>query len=157
VSIAIAPALQAAILASQSPVVLEFLTIEHPELATPLYRVNNPTSIVKGGITYLPWGFKVDRPVDKDGELGDAALTIDVVDLSLIIAIRSVDTPVLVTIDIALADDPDATPELSLGKFEWRPITYTDLIMSGTLAYKDRLNVSVPALEITPVNVPGSF
>ena len=156
-SIPISGALQAAILASKAPAVLEFLTIEHADLASPLYRVNNKESIVKGGITYLPWGFTVDRPVDKDGELGDAALTIDCVDLSLIIAIRSVDTPVFVTIDIALADSPDATPEISLGKFEWRPITYTDTIMTGTLAYKDRLSVSIPALEITPITVPGSF
>lgn len=150
-------ALRAAALASQSPhAFLEFLTITHLELATPIRVVNNPVAITRGGNVYQPFAFAVELPSEKDGEISDAKLSIDAVDLSIILAIRSISSRASVSIVIALADAPDST-EVDLGTFEWKDITYNKFAASGSLSYEDRLDILVPALCFTPTYTPGAF
>jgi hypothetical protein len=147
----------AAAYASQTPkVVLEFLTITHPSLATPIYVVNNSVAITRGGNVFAPFAFKVDLPVEKDGEIGNAKLTIDAVDLSIITSIRSITTPATVAIVIALSDTPDTT-EVDLGSFTWKNIIYNSLQVTGDLTYDEVLDILIPALTFTPQYVPGNF
>lgn len=159
-SLSIPPALQAAILASSTPhAILEFITIYHASFPGDHYYrfVKNPVDIVRGGNTYSALSFVVDRPVDKNGEIGDARLTLDAVDLSIINVIRSINTPAKVNIVVAVADSPDATPEINLGTFEYKQVTYNKSTLSGSLTYDDRFQFMVPSLSITPTNVSGSF
>ena len=151
------PAITAASLATSSPkVVLSFLTINHASLASPIYVVNNNVAITRGGISYTPFAFRVDLPVDRDGEIGDARLVIDGVNQAIVIAIRSITTAATVNMVIALADDPDTTEE-DLGTFQWKNISYDARSVSGSLTYEDRLDVIVPCDHFTPVSVPGNF
>lgn len=150
-------ALQAASLYSQTPsAVVEFLTISHADLPASLYLVNNPAAITHDGQEYSPFAFRVELPADKDGEIGDARLIIDAVDLSIITAIRSIQSRATVGIIVALADAPDTT-EVDLGTFEWKDITYNATTVSGALTYEDRLDILVPGDTFTPVAVPGNF
>lgn len=150
-------AIRAAALASRTnEVTLAFLDIEHDDLLAAIRVVNNPVAVTRGGNAYAPVDFKIVLPVDKDGEIGNASLIVDAVDRSIIIALRSVVTPVSVTVAIALASAPDTT-EVEYGTFLWRPITWNKLVASGDLTYDDRLSVLVPADCVTPDNVPGSF
>ena len=155
---AMPPALRAAALAAQTNAVLnEFLTITHPDLASPIYVVNNTQAIIRGGHTYLPFAFKVDLPTDKDGSIGNAKLTIDAVDLSIITAIRSISSRASVGIVIALAGSPDATPECNLGTFSWKNLIYNRTTVSGDLSYDDILDTLIPNDTFTPIYVPGVF
>jgi hypothetical protein len=151
----VSSAMRAAYLAAQTnEVVLTFLTVTYG--GSSHYFVNNMASVVKDGQTYSPFAFAVTLPPDKDGNIGDATLTIDAVDRSIITAIRNATNRIIVNIVVALASDPD-TDEVDLGTFEWKDISYNKVQVSGTLAYADVLDVLIPNLTITPTLVPGSF
>ena len=155
---ALSPKLKAAAFASQagSAVLLTFLTITHPDLATPIRVVNDKVPQVRGGNTYNPFAFSVDLPPEKDDQIGNAKLTIDAVDLSIIAAIRSITSPPSVAIALALASQPDTT-EVDYGTYIWRNISYNSTTVSGDLVYDDILDINIPGLTFTPANVPGNF
>jgi len=149
--------LRAASLASVCPhAVVSFLTITHADIASPIRLVNNPVALERGGYSYSPFAFTVELPAEKDGEIGDAKLSVDAVDLSIIAAIRSIETAPSVEIAVALADSPDTT-EVAFGSFLWRDITYNKFTVSGSLTYEDRLDIYVPSKCFTPTIVPGVF
>ena len=98
----------------------------------------------------------MDLPPEKDDQIGSARLTIDAVDLSIIQAIRSIQSPASVSIALALADQPDMT-EVDYGTYTWRNLSYNSLTVSGDLAYDDILDILIPGLMATPQTVPGVF
>jgi hypothetical protein len=142
--------------AQTNEVVLTFLSLSHPDLSAPLYVVNNNVAIVKDGVTFAPFPFAISLPADTDGNIGNASLTIDAVDLSIITALKSIDTAPTVSLVVALASDPQVT-ELDLGEFTWKEISYNEQTVSGELTYSDTLDLLVPSIVIDPVDLPGSF
>ena len=152
--------LKAAVLASHMPdSVLSFLDIYHATVGH-IYLVNNPVAITRqNGNTYQPFPFAITLPTDKDGQIGDARLTIDAIDLSIITAIRSLpaNSRATVSITVALGSATNTADEVSFGTFEWKNITYNQTTVSGDLTYEDRLDIMVPILTFTPVNTPGVF
>jgi hypothetical protein len=152
--------LQVAAYASASPhALLEFLDIYHLDLPGDHYIhiVNNPVALTRLGVTYLPVHFTIVLPVDKDAQIGDAKLSMDAVDLVMIAAIRSITSRATIKIVVALGDQPDATPEVDLGTFDWKNVTYNRSTISGDLTCEDVLSTMVPSLVVSPTNVPGSF
>lgn len=146
----------AALAARTTEVTLAFLDIAHADLAATLRLVNNMVAVTKGGNSYSPCAFSIVLPTDRDGEDGTAQLVVDAVDLSIITAIRTIETPAAITVTIALASAPDTT-EVSYGTFLWRPVSWTKSAVSGELAYDDVLDILLPGDCFTPVNVPGNF
>lgn len=153
----LSPQLKAAAFASQTPkAIITFLTLAHPSLSSSIRVCNNSQPITRGGQSYAPFAFQVDLPPEKDDQIGSARLTIDAVDLSIIQAIRSIQSPASVSIALALADQPDMT-EVDYGTYTWRNLSYNSLTVSGDLAYDDILDILIPGLMATPQTVPGVF
>lgn len=150
-------AIRAAALATRtSEVTLAFLDIAHASLAATLHLVNNTADVTKDATTYTACSFEIVLPSDREGEDGTAQLVVDAVDRSMIIAIRSIETPAAITLTIALASAPDTT-EVEFGTFVWRPVTWSKSVISGELAYADVLDIMIPGDVFSPVNVPGNF
>ena len=156
-SLSVPAAFRSAALAAQTNgQALTFVTIAHDsgEIASPFRYVNDMDDVVKDGFTYSAMPFTVILPSTGD-DIGDASLTIDAVDQDVITAVRTMTVRASVSVAVALATD--LTHSLALGTFEWKDIAYNMAQVSGTLAYADKLDVMVPALCMTPFNVPGNF
>jgi hypothetical protein len=150
-------ALRAAMLASQtSEVLLTFLTITHTDLVSPIRVVNNNEDVVRDTYTFTRFPFRIVLPVDKNGEIGAATLTISAVDRAITTAIRSINTPAEVTIAVALASDP-SNAELEMGTFEWRGIAYDADSVTGELVYADKFDTELSALTFNSIDFPGAM
>ncbi len=155
-SLTVPSAFRAASLAAQTNAqALTFVEISYNDGAAKTFRfVNDMEDVVKGGVTYTAMPITVTLPATGD-DVGDASLTIDAVDLTVITAVRQMLGRASVSVSVALASAPDS--DIDLGTFEWKDVTYNATQVTGTLAYADRLDVMVPALCMTPSNVPGNF
>jgi hypothetical protein len=134
---------------------LLLLTIYHPSLAVPIFLVNNNENIVSRGNTYIALPFDVDLPNEDQEAPGAAALTVDNVDRSIIDAIRAMDVPPTVTIEVVLASQPDSV-EVGFSDLVLRNVNYDATTIKGSLQWEDIL-VEPMALQMTPARFPGMF
>lgn len=137
-------------------VFLILLEIDHEDLDEPIRVVNNTETIVHLGDVYLPYPFELVLPDDAE-EIRKIQITIDNVDRMLMESIRTIDKerPVI-TFKVVLADSPDT---IEAGPFECilSAVTYSLMVIRGTLIYEDRLQNKVPSLEFTAKDFPGVF
>lgn len=150
-------AMRAAIHASEtSEVILVLLTLSHPDIFTQRF-VNNNANIVSRGETYVAYPFDITLPDDRDDEAVRVRLSIDNVDRSLVLAVRSINSrPPTFTIEVIRAAAPDVVEvgpfRCSLHNAEW-----DQFVVSGELAYEDTQNEPFPRFKYTPDRFPGLF
>lgn len=99
---------------------------------------------------------KITLPPD-DGESNrNTQITFDNVSLELIEELRSVTTPMDVTIEAVLGTDPD-TVELEFGEIKMSDIRYDQQTIRASLILDDFLSTELTGEKYTPQNYPGLF
>lgn len=140
---------------STDEVWLLLLTIYHSSLSVPIYLVNNNENIVSRGITFIGLPFDVDLPNEDQDAPGAARLTVDNVDRTILDAIRAMDVPPTISIEVVLASQAD-TVELGMYDLVLRNVSYDATKITGSLQWEDIL-VEPMALQMTPARFPGMF
>lgn len=145
---------RAALYAAQSDTAwLQLVTIEHDSIGTPIRLVCNTEDVVSRSETYQAFPFAIHLPATDQMQV---ELVVDNVTRELVEEVRSIDTPLTVTLEIVLASDPD-TIEAGPFSFESRSAEYDVQQMRLTLAYEPLLNEPFPAHSYTPIDYPGLF
>lgn len=135
---------------------LPLLTVEHEDLDQPYHFVDNPVNVVSRGRTYLGFPFQVDLPPQDPDRPPRVRLTIDNVDRRIVQALRAIDTPPTITLEIVLASDPD-TVEAGPFVMTLANADYDAVQIEGDLAHQDVLNEPFPGDTFNPAAFPGLF
>jgi len=145
---------RAALYAAQSDEVwLQLLTVEHSAIVTPIRIVANTEDVVSRGDTYTAFPFEISIPATSAESV---ELVVDNVSRELIEEVRSIDTPLTLTLEVVLASHPD-TVEAGPFAFQSRAVEYDVQRMRFTLAYEPLLSEPFPAYVYTPIEYPGLF
>ncbi len=137
-------------------VFLLLLTIEHEELAAPIRVVNNTENVVSRGELYVAYPFEIALPGEDPESVARVSLRIDNVDRQIVQALRPVQAPLSVALEVVLAGSPDTV--------EAGPFTLTLIaaecdafVVTGELAFEDVLNEPFPGHSYIPSDYPGLF
>lgn len=145
---------RAALYAAQTDDIwLQLLTIEHSSLGTPIRLAANTEAVTSRSDTYLAFPFAIALPATGQESV---ELIVDNVSRELIDEVRSIDTPLTITLEVVRAADPD-TVEAGPFEFQSRAVEYDVQRMRFTLAYEPLLNEPFPAYSYTPLDYPGLF
>ena len=145
---------RAALYAAQTDDVwLQLLTIEHASIGTPIRLVANTEAITSRSESYLAFPFEIVLPSTGQESV---QLIVDNVSRELIDEVRSIDTPLDITLEVVRAAAPD-TVEAGPFEFQSRAVEYDVQSMRFTLAYEPLLQEPFPAYTYTPIDYPGLF
>jgi hypothetical protein len=135
---------------------LILLTLSHPDLEAPLRVTSDAVDTASRGDTFTSYPFDLALPDDTDGRAPRARLTIDNVDRAIVRAVRGLDTPPTVLIEIVRAAEPD-TPEARFVDFRLTNVTYDAHLVQGDLSVEDFTTEPFPAGIFSPSLFPGLF
>lgn len=148
-------ALESAFSQETDEVWLVLLTITHPSLAAPIRFVNDFQSLVSRGNVFLAFPFEVEFPEQDADSPGEARLTIDNIDRSIVNTIRAISSPPDITMEVVLASQPD-TVEAVFSGLTLRNVNYDALKVSGVLRFEDIMTEPV-SVQMTPARFPAMF
>ncbi len=134
---------------------LFLLTITHPSITDTLYFVNNNEALTSRGNVYIPFPFTVELPTEDSENLGEVRLKIDNIDRSIVKALRSIDSPPSVTLEVVLASQPD-TIEASFSGMLLRNANWDAPSVTASLKFED-IGAEPMSLQMTPQRFPGMF
>jgi len=137
-------------------VFLVLLTIDHDDLGSPFYVVNNNEDIESNGNTFVAYPFDISLPDDSDDSIAVGKVTIDNVHRDIVVAIRGINTAPDLTIQVVLASDPD-TIEAEFSGFKFTDIVYDELVISGNISIEDFMHEPFPGDSFVPRYFPGLF
>ncbi|GIX17694.1 MAG: hypothetical protein KatS3mg119_1880 [Rhodothalassiaceae bacterium] len=154
----LSPTAAQAILASDSEEVFVVLvTIDHPSLVQPIRIANDTEPVVRSGGTWDPYPFEAVLPEDSDAAEPQVRLRVDNIDRQVLAAIRALDGPPTVTIEVVLASQPDLV-EAGPWVMSVRSVEADALALDITLGHEEALlDQAVPAQTYTPGNSAGMF
>lgn len=132
---------------------LELVTIDHDDLSSSIRLVGNSEDIVSNGNTFTACGFP-PIPLPSDGN--DVVFVVENVSQTILQAVRSIVTPLTLTLEIVLASDPD-TVEAGPFEFQSRKFTFNQRTIEFSLSYEPLLSEPFPAYTYTPIDYPGLF
>jgi hypothetical protein len=147
-----------AILAQQTgEVFVPFLKIDHPDFANPIRLAMNTEAVTRADGDYMPYAFQINLPDQREDQLPQVTLTVDNTDLEVNDAIRTIQGPPTVTMDVALASSPD-TVEIGPFQYSLTSATADANTIQGVLGFEDDIFAQqVPAQMYTPTSSPGLF
>lgn len=137
-------------------VFLLLLTIAHPSLTASIRCVDNTEDIVSRGETYIAFPFEITLPDERDETPPRMRLRIDNVDRSIVQAVRTIQSPPTITLEVVLAASP-STIEARFDGFQLRQTTYDALTVEGDLEAEAVLSEPFPAGSFIPSDFPGLF
>ncbi|NAZ37142.1 DUF1833 family protein [Rubellimicrobium sp. CFH 75288] len=129
------------------------LTIEHPDLPAPLRFVNNPVSVQSRGMTFVAYPFEIEFPGQGEDGPTEARVAIDNADRSVLLALRELEGPLSVTVEVVLASSLD-TVEVSIPGLSLREVDWDEKRVRGALRVEDLLSEPL-SLQMTPARLPG--
>ena len=132
------------------------LTITHANLSDSIRVANNLEPIISNSATYNACPFDIKLPNDLDEGVPGATLRINNVSQDVVIAVREIDTPAIVNIQIVLASNPDLVEIEYLG-LELRNVRGDAGSIEGVLGYDDLLLEAFPIGSFGPSYFPGLF
>lgn len=132
---------------------LELVTIDHEDLSSPIRLVGNSEDVVSNGETFTACAFP-PIPLPSDGQ--DVTFIVDGVSQTILAAVRSIVTPITITLEVVLASDPD-TVEAGPFQFQSRKFVFKAGTIEFSLAYEPLLQEPFPAFTYTPIDYPGLF
>lgn len=149
--------LQRAIYAQDTKeVVLMLLTIAHANLVTPIRVVNNLEAITSQGYTWAAFPFEVSLPIESDDQIPVMTLRIDNVDRQIVTAVRNLQGPPDITLDIVVASQPDIVEATFVG-FKLKNVSYDNLVVEGEMRLEEILSEPYPQHRMTPHWFAGLF
>lgn len=132
---------------------LELITIDHDDLASPIRLVGNSEDVTSRGNVFTACGFP-PVPLPDDGQ--DVTFIVENVSQTILTAVRSIVTPIDITLEVVLASDPD-TVEAGPFAFQSRKFVFSARTIEFSLAYEPLLQEPFPAFTYTPIDYPGLF
>jgi hypothetical protein len=136
---------------------LVLLTIDHPDLASPLRLTTDGVDTTSNGNTFVPFPFDIALPRQDDETSGALArLTIDNADRRVTEALRSVNSAPQVDLEVVLASDPD-TVEATWPTFQLTNARVTLETVEGDLVLEIYDQTAFPSARMDPENFPGIF
>lgn len=149
--------LQRAIYAQDTKeVVLMLLTIAHTNLVTPIRVVNNLEAITSQGYTWAAFPFEVSLPIESDDQIPVMTLRIDNVDRQIVTAVRNLQGPPDITLDIVVASQPDIVEATFVG-FKLKNVSYDNLVVEGEMRLEEILSEPFPQHRMTPFHFQGLY
>lgn len=134
---------------------LMLVSLTHDSFGEILF-VNDVVDIVSNGKTYSAFPIEIVLSPDDGESTREVSMKFDNVSLEIIGELRTVTTPIAVTIDMVLASDPD-TVQLNIGELKLKSITYTAQTISAVLYMDDFLSTEMASEKYTPKTFPGIF
>lgn len=135
---------------------LELLTISHDALgSTPIRLARNNENVISRGETYLGFPFDITVPNDEDGRIGNAQLTIENIDRTILSALGSLTSPPNVTLEVVLSEAPDVVDVVYT--FTWRLTRFDPMRITADLMFDDLLNQRYPQHDFSPSGFEGLF
>ena len=146
-----------AVFASQTgEAFLALVTLDHPELASPVRVSSDSTDTPSRGETFVAFPFRITLPEDSAERPPRARLKIDNVDRTIVKKLRAISSAPTVLIEIVRGDDPD-TVEASFPDFKLRDAGYDVLEVEGDLDLEDFISEPYPAFIFSPAHFPALF
>lgn len=142
--------------AQTEKVFLILITIDHPDLVSPLHLVNNNEDIISNGVTYQGMAFKFTPPVEEDGTIKNTKILIDNVDRQLVLAVRSITSAPTLVASIIRSDAPDVI-EAGPWNFIVRNVSYNVMQVSGELVPDNPLRLYASQLSYRNIEFPGLY
>lgn len=151
----VSPEFMQTVLARETSVVVAcLLTIDHPDLSTPIRLTNDSIDTTSRGETFLAYPFKITLPDDSDDTQSRAKIIIDNVGRALVNIFRSgVGARPQVTIELVKSTDWDVV-EIAITGYIITEVSISDVI-ECTLNFDSRINEFCPAGRFTPGFFPG--
>ena len=139
---------------------LILLTISHPEFSTlfggPIYVVLRDTDVRSRLRTFKASYFEAHLPAQDENSFPTVQLSVQNIDQAMVEAVRTIQTPASVKLEMALASQPDII-EFESSEFTLTNVTWDAQFVKGTLTYDFFLDEPFPGDYITPANFPGGF
>ena len=138
---------------------LSICSISHPSILNgPLRVVNDLQDITSVSNVYTAFPFQVILPSDGVDERPRVKLSLDNIDRSIVIAIRSIPPgdPPMVQIDIVLASQPDVI-DISFPGLTLRNVEYDQFVIEGDLVLDEDDREPIPWQTFSPQLAPGLF
>jgi len=136
-------------------VFLMLIRMYSDELSQDLYFVKNNENIVSNGNTYLATSFNITPPVQEEGNVQDASISIGAVNRQVIEVIRTI-TKLKVDMSIIRSDTPDDI-EAGPWYFELGNVNYNKEIITGTLLHNVGLRNNISIVKVTNITFPGLY
>ena len=137
-------------------VFLLLLTLDHPDLAEPIRVVNNLEPIISRGHSFVAYPFEIALPDEDPDTVARVTLRIDNVDREIVRSLRSITSPLSVSLEVVMAASPD-TVEAGPFNMTLAAAEYDALTVTGELAFEDVLNEPFPGHSYVPGEYPGIF
>jgi hypothetical protein len=134
---------------------IALVTLSHPSFTT-LRLVNNTVNVVSRGNTFLSFPLRFRLPVDDGESAREVHMEFDNVGLDLIDEIRTVTTPIDVTIELVLASLPNVV-QVELGELKISNISYNSKSITAKLYLDGFMNVEMTSEKYSPSLYPGLF
>lgn len=141
------------------------LTISGDNLADDIRIASDPfedlpnagvKGVVSRGDEYIYLPFTIGLPVQDDTGIARANISVDNVGREMMVAVRTANAALSITIEIVLASDVD-TPEMTVSDFRLEKVNYNALTVSGDISVEYYDLEPFPARRFTPSDFPGIF
>ena len=132
------------------------ITLDHPDLAEPIYVVNDIQPVTRSGNEFLALPFRFKMPDEREDSLPEATIEIDNVDPSIGQAVLGLSSRPTVTVEIVRVLDR-VTVEQGPWTFSLISATITRLVVSGRLGMPAILNEPYPGNTYNPTTFPQLF
>lgn len=135
---------------------IALLTLDHPDLNSPLRFSSDGVDTVSNGDTYVSFPFRISLPQESKDTIPSVQLEIDNVSREIVSTIRDIDSNPTLEMEIVLSSDTD-TVIAGPFPFELRDVNYDALTVQGTLSNPALDETSFPTDSFDPANFPGLF
>lgn len=147
----------ASMFASQTDqVYLYRVKIDHTDLGSPIRLVNNTVSITSESVVWSPANFRVTPPVEEDGTIKSASITLGNIDRVIVETIRSISSAPTVELSIIRAAEPDVI-EAGPWEFSLRGVSYDVEKVSGELVPDNPLQRYASVKHYRNTTFPGLY
>jgi len=143
---------------------ITLLTISHSSLTTPIRVCDDAVvtlstgvpGVISGGYEFVQLPFEVQLPNQEADTPPRARIAIDNVSKEVTTAIAEITSPPSITLQIALAADPNVI-ELDLPGFQIEQVSFDALVIEGDLIIEQLEAEPYPAGRFLPSGFPGLF
>lgn len=135
---------------------LVLITIEHETLNEPIRVSSDAVDTVSNGNTFQTFPFEFIPPNQQDEGEYFARLRIDGVTREIIQAVRGIQTPADMTIQVVRGSAPNEV-EVQWSNFKLRNVTYNMYEVSGQVTLNSYLTEPYPSGRFTPALFPGMY
>lgn len=140
-------------------VLVALITITHSSIiGGPLRLVQDLKDMTSNANVYTAFPFEIRLPDDTDDGPAKVLLTIDNVDRSIMVALRTMppSSPPTVTVELVLASQPNVV-EISIQNMTLRSISGDAVQIEGELRMDEEDLTPFPEGSFTPSQFPGLF